>query len=101
MSISQQSPRDQQRQDLAADILLHMASDDELMGQFLSATGLDPADLRQMARDGSAGIAMLDFLAEDDLRLQTFAAATGHRVQDLMRLRTLLDGPGAHGWSID
>lgn len=96
-----QQGHDDQIRELATDILLHIAGDDELMGQFLSTSGLDPADLGQMARDGSAGVAMLEFLAEDDQRLLAFAAAMGRKPQELMRLRTLLAGPGAHGWSAD
>ncbi|MFN3276220.1 MAG: DUF3572 domain-containing protein [Paracoccus sp. (in: a-proteobacteria)] len=87
--------------DLATDLLLHLTGHPDLMQDFLTTTGLSAGDLRMMAQDGSAGAALLDFLAEDDARLIACAQALSVTPQDLMAARTVLAGPGSYGWSVD
>ncbi|MFN3524624.1 MAG: DUF3572 family protein [Paracoccus sp. (in: a-proteobacteria)] len=87
--------------ELATDLMLHLAERPELMGDFLASTGLSAGDLPAMLRDGTAGGAVLDFLAEDDARLIDCAEALSMTTRDLMAARTALAGPGSFGWSVD
>ncbi|MGZ3216431.1 DUF3572 domain-containing protein [Paracoccus sp. T5] len=96
MAITQQRARD-----LAVDILLHLANDPEELTQFLSVSGLQPADLRSLQDRPEVALFLLDFLAEDDRRICDFAAALNMRPQDIMAARTVLSGPGSYGWTAD
>lgn len=87
--------------DLASDLLVYLAGQNELMQEFLAATGLSAADLPMMVREGNAAAPLLDFLAEDDARLIACAQALSLPPQELMAARTALAGPGSYGWSVD
>lgn len=85
-------------QALAMDGLIHVAGQPALAQAFLAATGLRPDDLRRAASDPGIALHILDFLVEDDQRVLSAAAALGVGPGDLMRARTVLAGPGSHGW---
>ena len=56
---------------LALEALGWLAGEEDGMGRFLAASGVDPADLRQAAGSRELGVAILDFmLAHEDLLLR-------------------------------
>lgn len=87
--------------DLAVDALLHLANDPEQMNQFMAGTGLQPSDLRSLSDRPDIAMFLLDFVAEDDDRICSFAKAVNMRPQDVMAARTVLSGPGSYGWEAD
>lgn len=96
MAVSESAARD-----MAMTVFLHITEDQEILQQFLAASGLRPGDLRAAAVRPDFAAAVLDFLLEDDSRVLRAAAAMGLPPQTLMGARTALAGPGAHGWEPD
>lgn len=90
-----------QARDRATVLLLHITERPEILSAFLAASGLQPGDLRAMARDGSAQLALLDFLAEEDARLLDVAQSAGMQPRDIMEAQIFLSGPGSHAWAAD
>lgn len=80
-------------QGLAIEALGFLASDIERLEPFLSLTGIDIANLRQVAADPAFLIAVLDHLASDETLLLAFAANAGHDPTDIDRARQMLAGP--------
>lgn len=91
----------QRAQDLAVDILLHLANDPDELDKFMSVSGLQPGDLRSLQDRPDVALFLLDFLAEEDERICNFAAVLNMRPQDIMAARTVLSGPGSEGWTAD
>lgn len=80
-------------QGLAIEALGFLASDIERLEPFLSLTGIDIANLRQVAADPSFLTAVLEHLASDETLLLAFAANAGHDPADIDRARQMLAGP--------
>jgi Protein of unknown function (DUF3572) len=64
-------------EEIAIRILGWLADEPERFQRFLSLTGIDPGDLRAMARETSFHHALMDHLLGDDALLQLFAAEQG------------------------
>jgi Protein of unknown function (DUF3572) len=77
----------------------HLASDAERLGQFLSATGLDPAGLRQAAADPALLGAVLDFILQEDRWVLDLAAASGLPPTAVAEARAALPGGQAWHWT--
>jgi len=80
-------------QTLAIEALGFLASDMERLEPFLSLTGIDIGNLRQVAAQPSFLVAVLDHLAGDESLLLAFAANGGHNPADIERARQTLAGP--------
>ncbi|TGN52943.1 DUF3572 family protein [Paracoccus liaowanqingii] len=91
----------EQARDLAMQTLILLVDRPEDLTQFMEASGLRPADLRDMAARPDIALYLLDFLVEDDARILSFAEALDLRPQDIMTARTALAGPGSYGWEAD
>lgn len=96
MSYSQDAARE-----LGLSVLLYMTGQPDLIAGFMGRTGLNVGDLRAMATDSDLALHVLDYLTEDDTRVQDAAHALGVPPQDFMVARTSLAGPGSHGWQVD
>ena len=80
-------------QTLAIEALAYLAADMERLEPFLSLTGIDIGNLRQVAAQPSFLVAVLDHLAGDESLLLAFAANGGHDPADIDRARQTLAGP--------
>lgn len=90
-----------QARDLAMSAAIYIFENAELTAAFLGASGLRAEDLRRTSGGGHLAQHALDFLLEDDSRVLAAAAALEVHPQDLMAARTVLAGPGSHGWEAD
>ena len=80
-------------QTLAIEALGFLAADVERLEPFLSLTGIDPGNLRQVAAQPSFLVAVLDHMAGDESLLLAFAANGGRNPADIERARQTLAGP--------
>jgi hypothetical protein len=96
MSFSTEAARD-----LAMRALVHMSEQPEVIAGFFGASGLQPDDLRGLVGDPQLALHVLDYLLEDDRRVLDTAEALDTRPENLLRARTVLAGPGSHGWEAD
>lgn len=87
--------------DLALQALIHVVSQPELASALMTASGLAPDAFRQAAQDPEFRIYLLDFILEDDRRVQDFSADAGIRPEEVLAARTALAGPGSFGWDPD
>jgi len=85
----------EQARTLAFDALLYLANDLEQLGRFLTETGLDPARLRQAAKEPSFAGAMLDYLCANESLLVAFAAEQGRDPARIDALRQMLAQDGS------
>ena len=88
-------------QDDAASLAIHalsfLAADPERLGPFLALSGLDPARIREAARNPGFLAAVLDHVSSDDSLLTSFASESGRRPGDIDRARQILAGPVPDG----
>ena len=80
-------------QTLAIEALGFLAADMERLKPFLSLTGIDIGNLRQVAAQPSFLVAVLDHLAGDESLLLAFAANGGRDPNDIEKGRRILAGP--------
>jgi uncharacterized protein DUF3572 len=79
-------------QSLAVEALSFLGDDLERLGRFLALTGVDPAQIRAVARDSGFLAAVLDHIAGDESLLQAFARAAGRDPAEVAAARTALAG---------
>lgn len=72
---------------LAIAALGWLAADAERLGRFLALTGVEPADIRQVAAESGFLAAVLDHLLADESGLQAFAADQGLDPASIARAR--------------
>lgn len=84
---------------LALQALAWIAADDVLIGQFLDATGANPAELRARAGDGDLHLAILDFLLMDDQRVMAFCDAHSLPYTEPQAARAALPGGEVPHWT--
>lgn len=77
---------------VAIQALTFLAADPALLGKFLAATGIGPAEIRTAAREPKFLAGVLDHLADDESVMLTFAAETGLPPERIAQARTLLSG---------
>lgn len=89
----------EQAEAVALEALGWLAADDELVGGFLGATGLDAGDLRAAAGSPEFLGAVLDFILADDATVVAFAAQAGLKPEQVMAVRAALPGGDAPHWT--
>jgi hypothetical protein len=77
---------------LAVEALSFLAKDFERLGRFLALTGVDPKDIRALARESEFLTAVLDHVLSESTLLQAFASETGHDPADLAAAHAALAG---------
>lgn len=83
---------------LSLKALAFLASDENRLGRFLTATGIQLDDLRAKADDRHTLSAVLDYLLADQSLLMVFAAEADISPTDVEQARAILPGvrqPGA------
>lgn len=80
-------------------VLTWVASDPELIGAFLNATGADHGQIAALAREPQFLAAVLDFCLEADDRVIACAAALEMRPEALVQARTGLPGGQDPHWT--
>ena len=79
---------------VAAEALSFLAGDLERLGHFLALTGIDPAEIRAVARDSGFLAAVLDHVAGDESLLHAFAREAGRDPAEVAAAHaTLADRP--------
>lgn len=76
-----------------------MATDDEVLGQFLGASGASVDDLRSGAGDPAFLGALLDFLMLEDTWITAFCDSAGLPYDAPMRARAHLPGGAQMHWT--
>lgn len=84
---------------IAVQALGWLASDQELMGLFLGATGSAPDDLRQATADPAFLISVLDFLMMDDAWVIRFCDDHSMPYETPMQARQHLPGGAQVHWT--
>lgn len=77
----------------AIDVLTWLAGEPELMGRFLSLTGMTVATLRESSTSPGFFAAILDFLMNHEPTLIAYCEATGTPPETIVRAHRALSGP--------
>lgn len=91
------TPRQRLTREIAEEIgveaLLFLAQDTRRVSGFLAATGLEPDELRQRARESAMHVAALDYIVQDESALLVFAAHAGRPPEWIQPALDLLSAP--------
>nr|WP_321456735.1 DUF3572 domain-containing protein [uncultured Cohaesibacter sp.] len=68
-----------------------LSNDSELLGRFLSLSGLEPGNIREVASEPSFLAAVLDFLLNDDSLILAFASNNAIDPEDVVAAKVKLD----------
>ncbi|MBS0272398.1 MAG: DUF3572 domain-containing protein [Proteobacteria bacterium] len=82
----------EQAETIALQALSFLAKDDELLGQFLTKTGLTPQELKQRVREPDLLGGVLDAILEDDTILLAFCNVTSLSPETIIKARIALPG---------
>ncbi len=77
---------------IAMKLLTFIAADSDLLGRFMSLSGLGPDDLRRGLNDPAFQAGVLDFALEDESLLLAFAANEGLNPVAIVQARAKLPG---------
>jgi Protein of unknown function (DUF3572) len=69
---------------VAIAVLGWLASEPDMLGRFLSLTGVEPSQMRQAISDPEFLSGMLDFIVQHEPTLLDFCAATESQPQEVM-----------------
>lgn len=83
---------------LAIQALAHIAGDEDLLGDFLSLSGLSVDELRDRAGEPETLGGILDFMLADEARLLAFCEAVELRPELPARARMALPGGERVDW---
>ncbi len=83
---------------LAIQALSWLASDEEILSQFLNVTGAAPGDLRARAAEREFLGFVLDFIMRDDETILGFCGVVGTGPEAVQRARSTLGG-GLPNWT--
>ena len=89
----------EQAETVAIQALGWMAGNDEVLGQFMGASGASSDDLRAGAGDPAFLGALLDFLMLEDAWVIAFCDAANLPYEAPMRARAALPGGGQMHWT--
>ena len=81
-------------EEIAIKALTFLSNDAELMGRFLSLSGLDPAQLRAVIGEPSFLAGLLDFMMTDDALLLSFVSNHALSPEDVIKAKQVLDPMG-------
>jgi len=84
---------------IAAQALAWIAADPELLGIFLSASGIAPGEIRMQATEPEFLAAVLDFLLAAESHVRDFCAAAGLLPQAALAARAALPGGRVPDWT--
>jgi hypothetical protein len=78
---------------LAIEALHFLGEDFDRLGRFLALSGVDPGDIRRLARERSFLCAVLAHLADDERLLMSFSEHSSRNPAEINEARRLLAGP--------
>ena len=84
---------------IAIKALTYIAGDQDLIGAFLSQSGLSPDELRERLNEPGFLVGVLDFLLMDDQRVLAFCSAEGLSPETPMAARHALPGGEHVNWT--
>jgi len=90
--------KSEQAEILAIQALSWLASDEEILGQFLNTTGAAPGDLRERAKEPEFLGFVLDFIMRDDETVLGFCETSGTSPERVQQARFSLGG-GLPNWT--
>lgn len=88
-----------QAEQFALSALAWLAGQEDLIGVFLSSSGLSPDDLRQSADQPETLAAVLDFILMDDRWVLDFAQSRAAAPDMVLRARAALPGGAVPHWT--
>ncbi|OAN69813.1 hypothetical protein A8B78_21445 [Jannaschia sp. EhC01] len=83
----------------ALSLLAWLAGEEEILPQFMGATGLGEDDLRASAGEPEFLASVMDFILMDDAWILQGAEATGIAAQDFAMIRAALPGGDLPNWT--
>lgn len=78
---------------LAIQILEYLAGDQEQLSRFISLTGIEVVEMREMAHSTPFMVALLDYLLGNEPTLLSFAAERNISPNDILKARHCLERP--------
>lgn len=84
---------------IALQSLTWLLQEEELLPRFLAATGADPAQIAELARESAFLGAVLDFLLTEDSLVLACAEAVGVAPEAILRARAALPGGDVPHWT--
>ncbi len=84
---------------IAQDALIWLSADPEALGQFLSASGASPDDVRKGLEDDEFLGFVLDFVLSSDEAVLGASAAAGVSPEGIARARAVLPGGDLPNWT--
>lgn len=91
--------RPDEAETIAAQALAWIAADPELLGVFLSASGIPPGEVRAQATEPEFLAAVLDFLLAAESHVRDFCAAAGLPPGAPLAARAALPGGMVPDWT--
>ena len=88
----------EQAETMAIQALSWLASDEEILSQFLNISGAAPGDLRSRAKEPEFLGFVLDFIMRDDETILGFCGSTSASPETVQRARISLGG-GLPNWT--
>lgn len=82
--LSSKSISNEHAEQTAIAVLSWLANEPEMLGRFLSLTGVEPGQMRQAIANPEFLSGMLDFIVQHEPTLLTFCAATDSQPQEVM-----------------
>lgn len=78
---------------LAIQILEYLAGDQEQLSRFIALTGIEVAEMREIAHETPFMVALLDYLLGNEPTLLSFAAERNIAPNDILKARHCLERP--------
>lgn len=82
---------EQAAEEIAIKALAYLSSQPEVMERFFALSGLDPQQLRHIVHEHAFLASLLDFMAQDDALLVSFASNDNLDPQSIMCAKRTLD----------
>ncbi|OLP43250.1 DUF3572 domain-containing protein [Rhizobium oryziradicis] len=82
--LSGKSTSSEHAEQTAIAVLSWLAGEPEMLGRFLSLTGVEPGQMRQAIKNPDFLAGMLDFIVQHEPTLLDFCAATQSQPEDVM-----------------
>lgn len=91
--------KSEQAESIATQALIWLAQDEDLVGVFLSSSGLAAEDLRKQAQDAEFLGFVLDFILMADEHVIGFSGANGLPPETVLQARMALPGGDHPNWT--
>jgi hypothetical protein len=84
-------------EDVAISVLTWLGNEPEMLSRFLSLTGIDVGDLRQISSNPGFSAALLEFILAHEPTLEAFCGESGLPPETVAHAWQILSGPSYGG----